>query len=79
MDWMQVLFLFFANAGLILWFRSESRNDWRKSDSELKEFREIWMAEMKDMDDRMNQFREIWMQESKEFHKRLCDIEAKRK
>ncbi len=29
MDWMQVLFLFFANAGLIIWFRAESRADYR--------------------------------------------------
>ena len=29
MDWPQVLFLFFANAGLIIWFRTESRSDHR--------------------------------------------------
>jgi hypothetical protein len=90
MDWMQVLFLFFANSALILWFRAESRADWRKSDSELKEFRELWMAELRDMDDRWintnkefnekwNKFNEKWLQESKEFHQKLCDIEAKRK
>lgn len=30
MDWMQVLTLFFANAGLIIWFRAESRADHRQ-------------------------------------------------
>lgn len=30
MDWTQVLTLFLANAGLIIWFRSESRADHRQ-------------------------------------------------
>jgi hypothetical protein len=30
MDWLQVLSLFLANAGLIVWFRSESRADNRQ-------------------------------------------------
>ena len=30
MDWIQVISLFLANAGLILWFRSESRADHRQ-------------------------------------------------
>ena len=33
--WMQVISLFLANAGLILWFRSESRADWRQMDAKL--------------------------------------------
>ena len=70
--WLQVLSLFFANFAIILWFRAESRSDWRKMDTEMKQFREIWMQESKN-------FNEKWMQESKEFHKRLCEIEAKRK
>lgn len=31
MDWLQVLTLFFANAGMIIWFRSESRADHRQA------------------------------------------------
>ncbi len=31
MEWLQVLSLFLANAGLIIWFRTESRNDHRQS------------------------------------------------
>lgn len=30
MEWMQVLALFLANAGLIVWFRSKSRSDHRQ-------------------------------------------------
>ena len=30
MDWLQVITLFFANAGLIMWFRAESRADARQ-------------------------------------------------
>jgi hypothetical protein len=35
MDWGQVLALFLANAGLIIWFRAESRSDWRHMDAKL--------------------------------------------
>jgi hypothetical protein len=35
MHWLQVLTLFFANAGLIIWFRSESRSDWRHLDAKI--------------------------------------------
>lgn len=35
MDWLQVLSLFLANAGLLIWFRQESRIDWRHMDSKL--------------------------------------------
>jgi hypothetical protein len=31
-SWLQVLSLFLANAGLMIWFRCESRNDWRHMD-----------------------------------------------
>ena len=79
MDWLQVLVLFTANAGLILWFRSESREDWKhmdqkmdKMDSEFKEFRELWRQES-------NRFYEKWHQESKDFHEKLIKIETRRK
>ncbi len=79
MDWIQVLSLFLANAGLIIWFRAESRSDWRHMDMKLETFKEEMRTDMKQFRDDMKQFRELWMQESKEFHQRLCDIEAKRK
>lgn len=71
-SFIQVISLFFANFAIILWFRAEARADWRKMDTEMKEFRELWMKESKD-------FNERWMQESKDFHKRLCEIEASKK
>ena len=35
MDWSQLFFLFFANAGMIVWFRAESRSDWRHMDAKI--------------------------------------------
>jgi len=40
MDWSQIFFLFFSNAGLILWMRSESRNDWRQMDNRTEAIRQ---------------------------------------
>lgn len=31
-SWIQVLSLFLANSALIIWFRTESRNDWKHMD-----------------------------------------------
>jgi len=38
MNWTQVLFLFFVNVGLVLWFRAESRANWRRMDNKLDIF-----------------------------------------
>jgi len=45
MDWIQIASLFLANAGLIIWFRAESRADHRQCvdlilaiQTEMKEF-----------------------------------------
>lgn len=35
MEWIQIISIFLANAGLIVWFRSESRSDWRHMDSKV--------------------------------------------
>jgi hypothetical protein len=53
MEWLQVLSLFLANAGLFLWFRSESRSDWRHMDQQMREFRETWAQEVKDFHARL--------------------------
>lgn len=68
MDWLQVLTLFFANAGLIIWFRSESRTDWRHMDNKLEESRKETYSILKAI-----------QQEMKDFHGRLCAIEEKNK
>lgn len=49
MDWTQVITLFLANAGLIIWFRAESRNDWRHMDTQVRAIQE----EMKDFHGRL--------------------------
>ena len=38
--WFQILSLFLANAGLIAWFRSESRSDWRHMDNKIDAIQE---------------------------------------
>jgi len=66
--WIQILSLFAANAGLIIWFRTESRNDWRHMDNQVAAIRE-----------EMKAFHLAILQESKDFHGRLCKIEESRK
>lgn len=63
-SWLQVLSLFLANAGLIIWFRTESRADWRHMDTKTDAIRQEVQA-----------IRE----EIKDFHGRLCAIEERRK
>jgi hypothetical protein len=53
MDWSQVLFLFLANTSLIVWFRSESREDWRHMDSKLEASLKGIRDEMRDFHDRL--------------------------
>lgn len=48
-SWVQIISLFLANAGLILWFRSESRNDWRHIDAKIDAIQE----EIKDFHGRL--------------------------
>lgn len=52
-SWVQVLSLFVANAALIMWFRSESRNDWRHMDNKLDIFTKAVQEEMKDFHGRL--------------------------
>ncbi len=68
MDWIQVMSLFLANAGLIIWFRSESRNDWRHMDAKLD-------AHGKYTTELIESIR----QDMKDFHGRLCAIEERNK
>ena len=44
MEWIQIISLFLANAGLIIWFRTESRADWRHMDAKI----DAIQLEMKD-------------------------------
>lgn len=67
-SWLQVISLFLANVGLILWFRSESRQDWRLMDSKHESFRAEMSLMLKGIHD-----------EIKDFHGRLCVIDEKHK
>ena len=49
MDWLPVISLFIANAGLIFWMRTESRSDWRHMDNKLDAIH----MEMKDFHNRL--------------------------
>jgi len=48
-SWLQVISLFLANAGMIMWFRSESRSDWKHMDAKVDAIH----AEMKDFHGRL--------------------------
>jgi len=43
-QWIQIASLFLANAALVVWFRAESRSDWRHMDNQVQAIKE----EMKD-------------------------------
>ncbi len=53
MDWIQIASLFLANAGLIVWFRSESRADWRHMDAKIDAFQKAMLQETKDFHGRL--------------------------
>lgn len=45
--------MFFANLGVVWWFRKESREDWKMIHEETKAFREAIRADMKDFHERL--------------------------
>jgi len=49
MEWLQILTIIVANFGLFLWIRSESRSDYRHTDSILNAIKD----EMKDFHGRL--------------------------
>lgn len=67
-SWLQILSLFLANAALIMWFRAESRSDWRHMDAKVD-------ANYKEV----NQLIRAIHDEMKDFHTRLCIIEERNK
>jgi len=66
-SWIQIFSLFLANAGLIIWFRSESRSDWRHMDNQVQAIKD----EMKDFHTKL-------ALQDQEFKTRLCEIERTR-
>ncbi len=78
-SWLQILTLFLANAALIVWFRSESRADWRLMDQKHESFRAEMGMIMREMKDDMKDFHTKLALQDQEFKTRLCDIEEKNK
>ena len=52
-SWIQIISLFLANAGLIIWFRAESRNDWRHMNAKLDANLKAIHEELKDFHGRL--------------------------
>ena len=68
MDWYQLVALVLPNIAIILWFRAESRSDWRHLD-----------AKMDAMQKETNSIITAIREDIKDFHGRLCAIEEKNK
>lgn len=66
-SWIQIASLFLANAGLIVWFRAESRSDWRHMDAKMD-------ANKAETTVILNSIQS----EIKDFHGRLCAVEEKK-
>ncbi len=66
--WVQILSLFLANAALIVWFRAESRSDWRHMDNKLEASKSETQLLIKAIHAEM-----------KDFHDRLLEIEITKK
>ena len=79
MDWIQILSLFLANSGLIIWFRTESRNDWRHMDAKLDAMKADTNAQIKAIQQEMKDFHTKLALQDQEFKMRLCAIEERNK
>ncbi len=84
MDWLQVLSLFMANAGLIFWFRAEARADWRQMDTKIDAMvvendKKIEALRLAIEAARVNTDQKIDAihAEMRDFHGRLCAIEER--
>jgi len=68
-QWIQIVSLFFANAGLIIWFRAESRSDWRHMDNKV----DAIQKEIKDFHSRLEkqdaEFKAYLMNHNREIEK----------
>jgi hypothetical protein len=79
MDWIQVLTLFFANVGLIIWFRAESRNDWRHMDARLHSFQLDTQAQLQAIQTDMKDFHGRLERQDAQFKIHLLEIEERRR
>jgi hypothetical protein len=77
MEWAQIFVILLTNASLIVWFRAESRADWRHSDLKLEEYRK----DSRESEKKILGLIESIQQEMKDFHARLAaqDLDFKAK
>lgn len=52
-SWVQILTTILTTFGIIWWFRKESREDWKMIHLEMREFKDVVRAEMKDFHERL--------------------------
>lgn len=79
MDWMQALFLFIATAGLIIWFKGESRSDYKHLESKIDDLNNKMDSKFDGLMLLIHQDMKEFQKEIKDFHGRLCALEEKRK
>jgi hypothetical protein len=77
--WLQIFSLVLANAGLMIWFRTESRNDWRHMDASIKAIHEESRNDWRHMDNKLDLYMKAIHEEMKDFHDKLCRIEERNK
>lgn len=80
-DWIRIvqdvvppLSIFLANVGFICWFRSESREDWRRMDAKMDSYRQESNAQLNSYRQESNSKIDAIQNEIKDFHGRLCVI-----
>lgn len=63
----QLVSIILSNFLIILWFRKESRDDWKRCDDQILSIRED-----------IREWNRKFYDETKDFHNRLCKIEERR-
>lgn len=75
----QVVSVFIANAGLIIWFRSESRSDWRHMDNKVDSLRIETDNKIQALRIETGAILKAIHEEIKDFHAKLCVIAERNK
>lgn len=86
MDWIQVLTIagtniamFVSMVGLLLWFRSEARQDWKYLDEKVDANHRETLCIIESIRKETLSITDAIRQDIKDFHGRLCAIEERRK
>jgi hypothetical protein len=76
--WTQVVSLFLANAGLIIWFRTEARADWRHLDNKLDANQKEATQLIKAIQEEVKDFHIKLALQDQEFKNTMCKLEEKK-